>query len=455
VVQDTFANRAGTREDLSPAALGRRFDEGVRVDVARLQGFTPEACHQEIELPWTREAAGPAPAVSVIIPCYGQAEFLQLAIHSVAVQTFTDWELIVVDDGSPDGTAEEVRRLAAGLPGRRIRLLRQPNAGLANARNAAIRAARGRYVLPLDADDAIHPDHLARTVAALEADPGLDIASTDVAVFGARTGLWTMERPFVFTVERTLSETPIPYASLYRRTVWEKVGGYAASMSAGYEDWDFWVGAAERGCRATVVQEPLLLYREKAASMLTAARQHHRALRARLVLNHPAHFAPEHLAAAEAILAAAPLPPAKPATTPVEVDLATGAPLAPPAAPAAAPRGPVKIGFLLIGTGRYTAFFPPLRASLRAHLDIPGAEPHFFFFTDRDAPEAAAPDTTVLHVDHLPWPLITLLRYKVFLDHAEALQGMDYLYYLDVDCLAVDRIGPELLGRLVATSHPR
>ena len=102
-----------------------------------------------------------------------------MAISSVALQTFEDWELIVVNDGSPDETSAAFRRIAARLPGRRLRLLEQPNAGLAHARNNGIRAARGRYILPLDADDALDAAFLARTVAVLDADPTLDIVACE------------------------------------------------------------------------------------------------------------------------------------------------------------------------------------------------------------------------------------------------------------------------------------
>ena len=110
-----------------------------------------------------------APRVSVVMPCYNQARFLPEAVASVVAQTMPDWELLIVDDGSPDDTAVVAQRLIAAHAGRRITLIRQPNSGPGASRNAAIRQARGAYILPLDADDTVAPTMLADTMAVLEA----------------------------------------------------------------------------------------------------------------------------------------------------------------------------------------------------------------------------------------------------------------------------------------------
>jgi len=334
VVQSTHANRHGDQQNQSPQALALRFDEGRRVDIDALLGHTPGACHEEIDLPLRGASDDAAPAVSVIIPCFGQAQFLPAAVVSVSLQTFTDWELIIVNDGSPDDTSAVAAALAGRLPGRRIRLLEQANAGLANARNAGMGAARGRYLLPLDADDLLHPDFLARTVAVLDAQAGVAIVHTDVAIFGARAGQWSTARPF--DLAHLMQENGLAYASLFRRAVWAASGGYRANMSAGYEDWDFWLRAAAAGWRAYHLAAPLFLYREKAGqSMLADARQHDAALRAQLTLNHPQLYGAGQLAAARQTLAAAPLPLAKAPT--LARELALPVPAAPAPAPTALP----------------------------------------------------------------------------------------------------------------------
>src|SRR4029450_1113854 len=96
-------------------------------------------------------AAVPPPKVSVVIPCYRQAHFLTEAIASALRQSYSNLEIIVVDDGSPDNTEEVVRR----FPG--VRYIRQRNQGLAAARNAGVRASTGDFVIFLDADDRLVP----------------------------------------------------------------------------------------------------------------------------------------------------------------------------------------------------------------------------------------------------------------------------------------------------------
>lgn len=316
-VQQAFPNRRGNRSEHTPDALARAFEEGRRIDVEAFRGHVPRGCHEEVTLPFVprvhpRDVAevGAEPCVSVVIPCYRQAEFLPFAVASVVRQTFTDWEIVVVDDGSPDETHAVARRLSERMAPGRLRLIRQENSGLAAARNLGIAAARGRYVLPLDCDDGIDPTYLEKTVGALEAAPSAGIAATDTATFGAQETSWCLERPFEPEVLREANV--ITYCSLYRREVWEVVGGYNPNMSAGYEDWDFWIGCAERGVRAVYVREPLFFYRVKPQSMITSALRRDRELRARIVLNHPTLYEAARQAEAARILAGAPLPPVKP-----------------------------------------------------------------------------------------------------------------------------------------------
>ncbi|HTN54282.1 MAG TPA: glycosyltransferase [Anaeromyxobacter sp.] len=294
---------------------------------------------------------GRPPAVSVVIPCYRQAEYLPFAVSSVALQTFRDWEIVVVDDGSPDDTAAVTRQLIKKLAGRRIRLLRQPNRGLAEARNAGIRASRGRYVLPLDADDGIDREFLAKTVAVLEREPGISIVATDLAKFGAAEGVIPAN-----------PEAPLPvllvgnqqaYCSLYRREVFEAVGGYAPDMPvAGYEDWNFWISAAERGFRARRVPEPLLLYRVKSQSMITTANRHDRQLRAWIALRHPALFSEAQRAAAAEVLQG---------SQAAEADAGQASAPAAPAAPAApSPYDEAFYGATADGSRRAAARIVPL-----------------------------------------------------------------------------------------------
>lgn len=285
LVQTVAKNRAGARAAESPEALAAAFERGCRIDVASYDDFPNTACHQDVAL-HLHEADPPAPAVSVIIPCYGQAEFLGEAVASVVAQTWTDWEIVIVDDGSTDDTAQTARRLMEQHPHHRIRLLSQPNQGVSVARNNGIAASTGRYILPLDADDMLKPLMLERTVALLEANRSVSIAYTDWQVIGAKSqifhaGPW--ERISMCVGNR------IPYCSLYRRGVWAVTGGYNPKQGL-WEDYDFWLACMERGFQGDRIAEPLYLYRARPGTRTGDAEPRRAQLRRELARNHPALF---------------------------------------------------------------------------------------------------------------------------------------------------------------------
>jgi FkbM family methyltransferase len=309
-VQQVCENRAGANPAYSAEALARLFCEGQRIDLSAFDGFTPQACHQEVEFKLLAGAAR-VPLVSVVMPCYKQAQYLPEAVASVIAQTFKDWEIIIVNDGSPDDTRQVTRELIQKYPQRRIRLLEQKNWGLAYARNGGIRAAAGAYVLPLDADDKVEPTLLEKAVAALEAQPEIAIVYTDVAHFGATEKVIQAAE---YDFAKLCLNNQLNYCSLFRREAWDQAGGYNGNMLWGYEDWDFWIGCGERGFVARRIPGPLLHYRVKSASMYTSAVAHDEELRARIVLNHPALFDPRSLLKARTTWSASRTP--SPSTTP-------------------------------------------------------------------------------------------------------------------------------------------
>lgn len=285
LVQTVAKNRAGARADETPGALAAAFERGCRIDVASYEDFPNTACHQDVPLR-LREPDPPAPTVSVIIPCYGQAEFLGDAVASVVAQTWTDWEIVIVDDGSTDDTAGTALRLVERYPDHRIRLLSQPNQGVSVARNNGIATSTGRYILPLDADDMIQPEMLKRTVALLEAKRSVSIAYTDFQETGksnliVHAGTWDADLLCYFN--------QVGYCSLYRRGVWAITGGYN-SKQHDYEDWDFWLTCIEKGLAAQRIAEPLFLYSVRTGTRTDAATLRHGDLVRELAQNHPALF---------------------------------------------------------------------------------------------------------------------------------------------------------------------
>jgi glycosyltransferase involved in cell wall biosynthesis len=209
-----------------------------------------------------REVQGVSvPAVTIFIPCYNGGRFLPAALASIAAQTYRDFETVIVDDGSTDPeTIAFLDRLPSWA-----RLVRQPNRGLAGARNTAFREARGEFVLPLDCDDTIEPDLLAETVPVLRAAPS-DVAfvATDLTLSGARQGPSTIE----FDAFTQLFHNQLHYGLLLRKSAWKKVGGYDETMRNGYEDWEFNVALIEAGYRGVVVSKPLFVYFISADGML-------------------------------------------------------------------------------------------------------------------------------------------------------------------------------------------
>jgi glycosyltransferase involved in cell wall biosynthesis len=201
------------------------------------------------ELPSTAKA----PLVSVVIPAYNAAEYIAGTLESVFTQVFTDYEVILINDGSPDAT--ELER--ALQPYRsRIRYLEQENRGPSGARNTGIRAARGKYIALLDGDDLWLPQHLANQVALIENEPGFDLVySNGVHIVG--------DRPVGISFEITPQALPVNFDTLLRETCTVNTSSVLAvrevMLRAGLfdetmrrcEDYDLWLRMAYAGARMT------------------------------------------------------------------------------------------------------------------------------------------------------------------------------------------------------------
>ena len=301
-VQDFNENRAGERQEYSAEGLAVLYRDGYRLDAAAYSDFTPNSCHQEVELKLLRDAM-PCPSVSIIIPCYKQAEFLVESVGSILAQSFEDWECIVVNDGSPDNTSDVARQIMAADPLGRIRLLEKPNGGLASARNAGVRAARGRYILPLDADDVLHPAYLSETVAALDAHPDCAIVYVDEQNFGNASHV---HRKSQVTLGALMSANVHDYCSLYRKEVWATMGGYSPAMYLGGEDWNFWLGAAEHGFKSLHLPKPLFLYRNRENTMVAETLANLKEVWAHVVFHHPRLYGEEQKLEARVVLGMSP-----------------------------------------------------------------------------------------------------------------------------------------------------
>lgn len=210
--------------------------------------------------------------VSVVIPLYEQYEFIDFAIDSVAVQSYKNLEIIVVDDCSPQRKLWQYRSMVDWLKmAEHITYIdHATNCGLSQTRNTGIATARGEWILPLDADDRIHWDMIRKCMETAEQDKA-DIVSTWLETFGAYV---KVSKPFNHpSYNDLLVSNRINCCSLFKKEVWEKVGGYDTSMKLGYEDYMFWLDATKAGYKISVVQEILFYYRKhKGLSMLDGAK---------------------------------------------------------------------------------------------------------------------------------------------------------------------------------------
>jgi len=202
-----------------------------------------------------------SPKVSVVIPCFNQGEFIDDALLSIFEQTMVDYDIVVVDDGSDDGMTPQVLD-AITFP--RVSVVHQANVGLPGARNRGIEAARGEYVVTLDADDQLAPQYLAKLSAVLDADDSTAFAHCWARLFGDYQAIWAT-RPFN-RFQFLLSNSVVGCVVL-RKSAWEAVGGYDESMRDGNEDWDLWIRLAEAGFGNGQIREPLFWYRKHGVSM--------------------------------------------------------------------------------------------------------------------------------------------------------------------------------------------
>lgn len=200
------------------------------------------------------------PAVSVIIPCFNHGKYLEETLRSVQAQTFTDWEMIIVNDGSDD--AETIALLdRLDIPG--IKIIHTENKGVASARNTGIEAAGGLFILPLDGDDLIGKDYLKEAVDYLQHNPTVKVVYCNAEYFEGENGLIKLPD---YDPKTMLQQNLIFCTALYRRSDWLKSGGYDESFLTGWEDWEFWLRFIEDGSQVHKLGRVHFYYRIKKGS---------------------------------------------------------------------------------------------------------------------------------------------------------------------------------------------
>lgn len=203
------------------------------------------------------------PLVSVIVPCYNQAQYLPETLDTVLAQTYQNWECIIVDDGSPDNTAEVAKTYQA--KDARFNYVRKENGGLASARNYGIQHSSGEYILPLDSDDLIGASYLEDAVAYFAAHPETKLVYCKAEKFGAENGPWELPD---YSYESLVNWNIIFCTCVYRREDYNKTKGYNTNMKYGFEDWDFLLSLLKPEDVVHRIPKTLFFYRTKTGSML-------------------------------------------------------------------------------------------------------------------------------------------------------------------------------------------
>lgn len=221
------------------------------------------------------------PLVSILIPCYNQAAYLEEAALSCLNQTYSNIELIIVNDGSPDNSLEVAQAIRDNYPSRNITVRDQNNCGLSQTRNNAVNIASGEFILPLDSDDSFEPKMVEACVDMLLADPGLGIAYSNCLYYGEKEYVPDWIKPW--NPVGICTKNILCYASMYRRTLFDDIGGYRTDMIWGYEDWEFWVRSARYGWRGQLDTRPLFRHRLHGPTMYSNAFGRDAELKARMV----------------------------------------------------------------------------------------------------------------------------------------------------------------------------
>lgn len=215
------------------------------------------------------------PLVTVLMPVYNGAPFLGEAISSVLAQSFIDFELLIIDDGSTDNSAELIRSHAD----ERVRLIRNDrNLGLIASLNKGIDLAKGSFIARMDADDRMHPERLAKQITTMLADPGIAVLATYVEFIntdGEVFGDWDTDRKAT-TEDAIAAMLPrtncIAHPSVMIRRSQLGAMRYAPGQD-GAEDWDLWMRMGSRHLRIAKLPEVLLQYRVHAGSVMAGSKR--------------------------------------------------------------------------------------------------------------------------------------------------------------------------------------
>lgn len=200
------------------------------------------------------------PLISIIVPCYNHGEYIHECIDSVHNQGYKNYEIIVINDGSTDSYTNEVIQKISHP---QIKIFETKNQGPSLSRNLGIKNSKGKYILPLDADNKVGKEFIKNAIEILEGNENIKIVNCDIQLFGAKKREIKLEP---FSIRKILGKNIIECASVFRRSDFDKTNGYNSNMKEGLEDWDFWLSILESGGDVYKIDKAQIFYRVNKAS---------------------------------------------------------------------------------------------------------------------------------------------------------------------------------------------
>lgn len=206
------------------------------------------------------------PKVSIVIPCYNDAAYIEQAVLSALNQTYPNIEVIVVDDGSNTETKAVLNKLEPKI----TQLITQDNKGQSAARNEGIKVAKGDFIFVMDSDDFIAPSLCEEAVAVFTSDISLKIVSCQATL------LYSDQKTEIYIpkggdISAFMYQNCALGTSMFKKEDWQRINGYDETMRSGFEDWEFFIRLLKSGGTTFVIEKPLYTYRKREASTTTRA----------------------------------------------------------------------------------------------------------------------------------------------------------------------------------------
>ncbi|RTZ08645.1 glycosyltransferase family A protein [Flavobacterium sp. GSP6] len=196
--------------------------------------------------------------VSIIIPCYNDAQYILQSVNSALNQTYPNKEVIVVDDGSNAETKAVLKKLAPKI----TKLITQENQGQSTARNVGIKEAKGEYILVLDSDDYFEPTFCEKAIEIILKNKEIKLVTCQANLF-FDDGSSYVFIPKGGSIANFLYINDALGTSMFKKEDWLSCGCYDENMRLGYEDWEFFIRLLKTGGEVEVIQEPLYNYRKR------------------------------------------------------------------------------------------------------------------------------------------------------------------------------------------------